>query len=1088
MGRGFDRLALERDPAEVLSTPSMMPAYVNFRPSTLLCVVIAGIAVTLGAGVAYDSLFWDHGSRNELLFTPPAGCPPGYVGAFDTAACGGVDVVGGEPFTLVFGSEAEPIVPLMRWLRVSAVIYVQLTPECAAHAAAEPEAVVPHSCVRHVPRNLLVSSTISARDSDAEPWQLLSESASDAQRIECIDTTTTHPGWPAKGLDPLALGRRAHCYLVSLAYVEGLRHAQYTATISIASEEPGKTPTRSWVQDIVLVQTQGTLDHGVAELTLRGVALVLSVLAFALFARAMHRHPLADWLPQQLGVYVFCLAICGYNNPAYLVFLPLGLSYNVAAAVFDIGFFTAGLLLATIFAEPIAENVGSLTADFWRPRLYVTLPLFFLNLSQYALSYGRMRADPSFMYELTGGFLACAIGEVLFFTLWSVYVVAMLAFQLRSHEARMRTNKKELAFAAVTALVVGTIWLRESVTFKVYTRDFMSDARFKYRARTVIICNVFAALIAFCYQPSQLSEAEAAQGGFEAVLARDLAESHARKAAAVRRFPTIRGGGSSSAASASAKVPANAADALRAFVDNLRRAHSDGVSVFSKAELENHFILKEALAKLPQTRAYVKQMAWVYPTLGFYSRHPYLWAIVLHDLDSPGAGAGPRGEVVGGAGSLREPRRSVHWELEDNNPAGISPSDTVGVAAAKEVLWRVKKVGLRASLHRAPLGGASDGSAFVILIGESAAIGAEYVRDYGERLMIEVTLDPELPPATEADKLAAIARLLTQQADLGDEHLPAGEITWRTDGLELVRGSFPLHDRGFNAQIDREWGLSPEISEAHLRVIRDHYGEELGWYFGLSDFTVEWLFPVASFGFVLEMVKLGGDIVFYEILWVAFGSALTVWGALFVAFWRRRSAELRWDWGVDSLISSERRNPYFTGEWHTDPETGLPKPVVHAWSRLPAFANTAFQMLLQVLLLCLIEYFSYGQARARARAARPVPRRRLLSTPNTPPTTAPPLLARSLCGRARPTTECRARSTRCSSRRWLSTHLSTSEPSFSGSMSSGATWPRGAHARRTGLTRASTRRNTSTTCSSSYGSTAIFGRGSSGTSTCPLWT
>jgi len=301
---------------------------------------------------------------------------------------------------------------------------------------------------------------------------------------------------------------------------------------------------------------------------------------------------------------------------------------------------------------------------------------------------------------------------------------------------------------------------------------------------------------------------------------------------------------------------------------------------------------------------------------------------------------------------------SVRFDIHEN-PAGLELDDTPGIVAGKEFLLELRKTGLVAGLHRAPLGAKSVGSALVVLIADCDAVYEEYVRHYGHRLMVEASLDLEVPPPNTAEKLSAISRLLTES--IGDGHRPLGDVSWHTGGVELVAASYPLHDRGFNAQVDREWGLAPEISEAHLRVVRDHYGEELAWYFGLCDFTVEWLFPVAALGFMLEMIKLGGDIVFYEMLWVAFGSALAIWGAFFTAFWRRRSSELRWDWDVDSLLASERRNPYYQGEWVTDAQTGTLKSKMSTLSRLPAFLNTAFQMLLQVVVLIFIEYFSYGQ-------------------------------------------------------------------------------------------------------------------------------
>jgi len=400
-----------------------------------------------------------------------------------------------------------------------------------------------------------------------------------------------------------------------------------------------------------------------------------------------------------------------------------------------------------------------------------------------------------------------------------------------------------------------------------------------------------------------------------------------------------------------AKGAENAAQAVRTYVSNLKRAERDGVASFTKQEIEDHEKLRASLEQLPQTRAYTRLMAWVYPSLGFASRQPYLWAVVLNDLDDP--------HTISRLKSLL-PEMLQMQSLSQRPKAGDGDAKP-GEASAREILKRMRDVGLDASLHRAPLGAEEDGYAYVILIAHSQAVHDEYVRHYTVRLNMEEALDTELPRITTADKLTAISRLLTERANLGHQYMSPGEITYMHDDLEVVFASFPLHDRGFNLKLATEWGLMAELSEAHLRLVRDHYGEELAWYFALLDFTVENLFPVAAIGFIVELIKLGGDLVIYKIVWVVFASLLVFWGAYFVAHWRRRSAELRWDWKVESLQKDERRNPQYKGEWRTDSESGLLKPRMSNWDRIPAFANTAFQMLIQVCLLTFIEYFSYAQ-------------------------------------------------------------------------------------------------------------------------------
>lgn len=227
---------------------------------------------------------------------------------------------------------------------------------------------------------------------------------------------------------------------------------------------------------------------------------------------------------------------------------------------------------------------------------------------------------------------------------------------------------------------------------------------FKYRARTVIMCNVLSRLIAALYAPSDASQMLRAHGSLDAMMLHLIGRDGGMAA----------GGGAGSAAPAPA--PESAADAVRQYVEYLQRAHRSGPSnALKKSERAHYEQLRRVLESMPQTRAYTRRMAWVYPELAFASEQPYLWAIVLRDLDDP---------VVA---------RRTHARL---GGAGSKP----GARAVAAVLKELKEVGLHVSAHRAPLGARSDGHAYVVLVHDlesKVAIENEYESHYGERLMVE---------------------------------------------------------------------------------------------------------------------------------------------------------------------------------------------------------------------------------------------------------------------------------------------------------------------------------------------------------------
>ena len=887
---------------------------------------------------------------------------------------------------------------------------------------------------------------------------------------------------PAHHPDPLGLGPHSHCDVFSVAFKAGLASAQYAARIELAAaadEQPSGRAPREWLRGVAFESTHGTAAHGGAEMALRALMLLLSLASLYIYARQLARFGAAQLSPQQLAVLLQCGAACCYNNPLLLLAVPLGASFGplaFAACVFDLCFLSLSMLLALVIADTRLSNGACppATHRYWRDKVALCVALSLTQLVMYVEAELYLRDDPSFVYESSGIFLGCALlegGLVITWLGWLGWLLWPVEAHVVTAQGHAQGHQEGYQGRAATAFCLAALWLfiwaRESYTFKVFSRDFMSDEAFRYEAHSVVLVNAATALLAVCFAPAAASHLIAAQGGADQALrvllhaAADAADAAAAEggggfAAArgvtkpkslerfvagwveTRGWHTWRGGGAAThsapppggaavrleetsgwrrleaeavaaeavaapgalqARAVPAAVPAargesalgldwgrlTVAEALHAFVAALKAADSAGLSAgvgsegLGAAGLAELDLLREALLQLPQARLYVQQLDWLYPAAQYASRSPYLWAVLLHDLAH--APTARRLGVLHSAAAPPPPKKGappLHGEcerLEGGGAVGAEPH-------AAEVARRLAEAGLAVVASQAVAEGEGRGrgsSVRVLLIGDSAAVTAEYERLYAERLAVEEMLRPEPPPPSSADRAAAVARLLTNRAQLGSELAQLGEISYEVEleacgtaggaaGVarpcaELVLGSFPLHDRAFNKKLSKgvEWGF--ELTDAHLQVLRDHYGEELAWYFALLGASVSWLCPVAVLGVGVELVKLGGNIAVSEWLWVLLGSVLACWGVLVPVLWRRRAAELRYLWDVESLDKSDRlrRNVHFRGSEVADPVTGGMMPHFSSWRRLGRFANTALQIGLQVLLLCAIEYVAYVQ-------------------------------------------------------------------------------------------------------------------------------
>jgi len=155
---------------------------------------------------------------------------------------------------------------------------------------------------------------------------------------------------------------------------------------------------------------------------------------------------------------------------------------------------------------------------------------------------------------------------------------------------------------------------------------------------------------------------------------------------------------------------------------------------------------------------------------------------------------------------------------------------------------------------------------------------------------------------------------------------------------------YPLHDHAFNRRWLRKWASKWRLTDADLTTVRDHYGEEIAFYFAFLNSYIAWLVPATAVGLA--------------VYWMAGAYSMThavaniVWSTLFLVYWKRREREVRlqklllfeavhavinpprsaasllWHaqlsalWSTNNFSTTERVRAAFKGMPTTDPVTG----------------------------------------------------------------------------------------------------------------------------------------------------------------------
>ncbi|KAG0253841.1 Anoctamin-7 [Mortierella polycephala] len=142
-----------------------------------------------------------------------------------------------------------------------------------------------------------------------------------------------------------------------------------------------------------------------------------------------------------------------------------------------------------------------------------------------------------------------------------------------------------------------------------------------------------------------------------------------------------------------------------------------------------------------------------------------------------------------------------------------------------------------------------------------------------------------------------------------------------TDMFTLHDGSYkskvqPIPNR--RTQLFNSWVRSRHTQP--LEEIRFYHGEKIALYFAWIGYYTKWLIPAAIVGF---LYLIFGVLIFYtqegrtaidifdNALTLPFALFMSVWSALFVEFWKRRSNVLTYEWNTFDFERRERARPEF---------------------------------------------------------------------------------------------------------------------------------------------------------------------------------
>lgn len=153
--------------------------------------------------------------------------------------------------------------------------------------------------------------------------------------------------------------------------------------------------------------------------------------------------------------------------------------------------------------------------------------------------------------------------------------------------------------------------------------------------------------------------------------------------------------------------------------------------------------------------------------------------------------------------------------------------------------------------------------------------------------------------------------------------------------IGLLLQEYPVHRKKQLSHLKETWANFRNIlKKQDLEIIREYYGEKVGFYFALLEFYIYWLIVPALFGIVTFILYMTANqdaadssskMTLGELMIFAFSMFLCFYSTLFDQMWVREEHRLSWTWGTWTQSMEEPQRPDFQGEIGVDEITGKVK-------------------------------------------------------------------------------------------------------------------------------------------------------------------
>ncbi|KAI9334530.1 calcium-activated chloride channel-domain-containing protein [Obelidium mucronatum] len=234
--------------------------------------------------------------------------------------------------------------------------------------------------------------------------------------------------------------------------------------------------------------------------------------------------------------------------------------------------------------------------------------------------------------------------------------------------------------------------------------------------------------------------------------------------------------------------------------------------------------------------------------------------------------------------------------------------------------------------HAGTLGAGSQSKAALVVAGAAPLLQALTRRQEA------VEGAAHVGPLTAADELRLLHGFVTAARyyggagvlvaeDLACANAPVLNNDWKwVGGKGVVDAVLALHDKDFEKKWIEAWSDKWVLDTKDISEIREHMGEQVGYYFAFVQFYVQALMPLSIFGVIAYLL--------FPAYSYTYSFVLCLWGIFFMVAWKRQEKYLADLWGSTSSDRVDTERPEFIPDrLDVDPKTNECVPYYPFWKR-----------------------------------------------------------------------------------------------------------------------------------------------------------